>query len=167
MNQFEENPIAYLKLQLKTKAFLKQKVWTVAQNYYSVLKSEAAKIISKLKKDKDLIENINVEFLEVNEYEFHISFGSDRLIYLLQTNVVTLPKSHPAMNGTYLKQNPDRTFFGQIMIYDFMEESIKNARSGDTGYLLGRTCECGKPVSIGRCYRPVRPVFWYTKLPGQ
>ena len=60
------------------------------------------------------------------------------IVYALQTNVVTFDQSHSLMQSNYLQNNADLRFFGQILIYDFMADSLRYKRTEDIGYLMGR-----------------------------
>ncbi len=42
------------------------------------------------------------------------------------------------MNDPYMKQQEVNRYFGQIMIYNFMSDSLKFHRVNDPGYLLAR-----------------------------
>ena len=42
------------------------------------------------------------------------------------------------MQNDYMKENESRKFFGSILIYNFMADSIKYNRQEDNGYLIGR-----------------------------
>lgn len=138
MVEFGKNPVAYLKSRLSSKARLKQKVWKNAIKFFDGLRNEAELLISELKEKEAGNDNIRVEFKSISEFEFHVYFGSDLVVYSLQTNIVTFDSTHYLIQNKYLQQDPDLTFFGQILIYDFMADSLLYNRTEDTGYLLGR-----------------------------
>jgi hypothetical protein len=60
------------------------------------------------------------------------------LIFVMHTNVVTFEDTHPIMKEEYILQNDVNRYFGQIMIYNFMADSLKYNRTNDPGYLLAR-----------------------------
>jgi hypothetical protein len=84
--------------------------------------------------DKD----VTVEFNAINGQEFDVKLAGDMLIFVLGTNIVTLEESHLIMKEDYIRENDVNRYFGQIMIYNFMAESLKFNRSNDPGYLLAR-----------------------------
>ena len=84
--------------------------------------------------DKD----VTVEFNTINAQEFDVKLAGDMLIFVLGTNIVTLEESHPIMKEDYIRENEVNRYFGQIMIYNFMAESLKYNRTNDPGYLLAR-----------------------------
>lgn len=138
MDDFEKNPLIYLKNKLSSKAKLKQKVWKNAIRFFDGLKMEAEAVILELtEKDRD-DDGIRLEFKAISDFEFHVYFGSDLVVFSLQTNIITFDSSHYLMQNKYLQQDIDLTFFGQILIYDFMADSLLYNRTEDTGYLLGR-----------------------------
>ena len=56
----------------------------------------------------------------------------------MHTNVFAFPPKHAINKSTYVKENPNRGYFGMIQIYNFLSDSIKYNRLGDEGYLLAR-----------------------------
>ncbi|HEY3429585.1 MAG TPA: hypothetical protein VGK39_02840, partial [Cyclobacteriaceae bacterium] len=52
--------------------------------------------------------------------------------------IVTFSDDHVIMQDPYLKEKEVNRYFGQIMIYNFMSDSLKFNRVNDPGYLLAR-----------------------------
>ena len=144
MDDFDKNPVEYLKTRLNSKARLKQSVWKNTIKFFGALKKEAETLIAHLKNAGADQDEVRIDIQTVSDFEFHICFGSDIVVYSLQTNVVTFDASHYLMQNKYLQQSPDLAFFGQIMIYDFMADSLKFNRTQDIGYLLGRVLVNGE-----------------------
>ena len=138
MDDFDKNPLEYLKYRLISKASLKQKVWKNAIQFFNGLKKAAEEVIEELKGSDKNYENSRLEFKPVSDFEFHVYFGSDLVVYSLQTNIITFSSTHYLMQNKYLQQDTELTFFGQILIYDFMADSQLYNRTEDTGYLLAR-----------------------------
>lgn len=46
----------------------------------------------------------------------------------MNTNIVTLEESHTIMKEDYIKENEVNRYFGQIMVYNFMADSLKHNR---------------------------------------
>jgi len=106
---------------------------------FAVLETESKRIVENLKlqvKIKD--EDVTVDFIEVNEHEFQVKLAGDLLIFVLHTNIVTFDETHAAMQQPYFKENEINRYFGQIMIYNFMSDSIRYNRVNDPGYLVAR-----------------------------
>ena len=60
------------------------------------------------------------------------------LVFVLHTNIVTFEDTHDVMKDPYIQAADINRYFGQIMIYNFMSDSIKFHRVNDPGYLLAR-----------------------------
>ena len=91
---------------LKIKACLKQKVFRSTINVFQDFKQEAQKLCNELHDeictvDKDVV----VEFIEKSDYEFHIKFGGDILVFFMHTNVFDFDKSHNIWNTSYIKED--------------------------------------------------------------
>jgi hypothetical protein len=104
-----------------------------------VLSEEAKSIIRELKarahpNDKD----VTVAYNTINEHEFDVKLAGDMLIFVMNTNIVTLEESHEVMKDEYIMENEVNRYFGQVMVYNFMAESLKHNRDNDPGYLLAR-----------------------------
>ena len=135
----DQDHLDYITNLLKSKSAAKQTTYKHLLAAFSILSKESKRIISELKKratpaDKD----ITIEFTPVNEHEFHVKLAGDLLIFVLHTNIVTFADDHAMMNDPYMKEQEVNRYFGQIMIYNFMSDSLKFNRVNDPGYLLAR-----------------------------
>ena len=124
---------------LKTKACLKQKVFKSTIAIFQDFKQEAQKLCNELHSeictvDKDVV----VEFIEKGDFEFHIKFGGDILVFFMHTNVFDFDKSHSIWNTSYTKEDELRAYCGMINIYNFLADSFKYNRINDIGYLVAR-----------------------------
>jgi len=137
MADFNSNPLEYLKESLETRALLKQKVWHTTQQFFVKLKDEANKLVDELKGTIPG-EDVPIEVTEVGDTEFSIKFGSDVLVFGMHTNIVTFDEKNYLMKLKDVIENKDLSYFGQIMIYDFMADSVKYERTGDAGFLISR-----------------------------
>jgi len=124
---------------LKTKACLKQKVFRSTIEIFKDFKGEALILCESLKSEMAKIdEHVVIEFIEKGDYEFHIKFGGDILVFFMHTNVFEFDKSHSMWNTTYVKEDELRAFCGMINIYNFLADSFKYNRINDVGYLVAR-----------------------------
>lgn len=135
----EQDPINCIKNLLENKSTAKQATYRHIVEAFDVFSNEAKRVVDELLKrahpdDKD----VTVEFNIVNEHEFDVKLAGDMLIFVMHTNVVTFEDTHPIMKEEYITQNDVNRYFGQIMIYNFMADSLKFNRSNDPGYLLAR-----------------------------
>ena len=134
-----EDPIRFIKHLLESKSSAKQVAYKNICKAFSTLEAEGKSIVEELKRranpaDKD----VTVEFNQINPREFDVKLAGDMLIFVQGTNIVTLEESHPILKEEYILQSEVNRYFGQIMVYNFMAESLKYNRTNDPGYLLAR-----------------------------
>jgi hypothetical protein len=124
---------------LSAKASLKQDVFTVTKNVFQQMKRLTMDITERIKNSPGLdTEKVRVEFEDLNEFEFQLKVGGDIVVFLMKTNVFALPIDHKDIKNKYFKTDWKNAYFGQIMIYDFIADSVKFNRVDDVGYLIER-----------------------------
>jgi hypothetical protein len=124
---------------LKQKSTTKQIIYRNTKDTFDQLRVVAATIVDQLsKKITEVDENVIIEYRNVNDFEFQIKFSGDLLIFVMHSNVITFPDDHELMSTDYVEEDFRRRFFGHIMAYNFMADSIKYSRMTDPGYLLAR-----------------------------
>lgn len=74
----------------------------------------------------------------INDFEFIFRIGGDILVFILQSNIVKLPDDTYLSKSKYLKEDNTLKYFGQILIYNFIADTITYGRLDDPGYLVGR-----------------------------
>ena len=134
-----EDPINFIKYLLESKSTAKQTAYKHICRAFSVLEAESKRVVEELKRranpsDKD----VTVEFNSINAQEFDVKLAGDMLIFVLGTNIVTLEESHTIMKEDYIRENEVNRYFGQIMVYNFMAESLKYNRTNDLCQLLSQ-----------------------------
>ncbi|RDC63361.1 hypothetical protein [Adhaeribacter pallidiroseus] len=124
---------------LKQKSTTKQTIYRNTQEVFEKMRLAAAAIVTSLStKITEVDSNVIIEYRNINEFEFHIKFSGDLLIFVMHSNVITFPEDHELMSNPYVEEDFRRRFFGHIMAYNFMADSIKYNRMNDPGYLLAR-----------------------------
>jgi hypothetical protein len=124
---------------LESKSTAKQKTYKHLLAAFTILSTEAQRVAVELdKRAKPSDKDVTIEFKEVGEHEFHLKLAGDLLVFVLHTNVVTFDAEHFIMKDDYMRQQEVNRYFGQIMIYNFMSDSLKFNRVNDPGYLLAR-----------------------------
>ena len=135
----QQDPLDQIQQLLESKSSAKQVTYKNLLSSFDLLAKESKRIITELRKRvKAGDEDVKVDFKSVNEHEFQVKLAGDLLVFVLHTNVVTFANEHPLMNSDYIKEKEINRYFGQIMIYNFMSDSIKYNRMNDPGYLLAR-----------------------------
>jgi hypothetical protein len=81
---------------------------------------------------------IPIKVERINEYEFIFRIGADVLVFILQSNIVRLPDETYLSKSKYLKDDMTLRFFGQILIYNFLADTLTYGRLDDPGYLICR-----------------------------
>ncbi|MCB9262058.1 MAG: hypothetical protein H6607_06760 [Flavobacteriales bacterium] len=124
---------------LNHKADLKQRIYKNSLEIFEQFKTAAQEIAGKLAPEV-LTKNSAVEVIvnDFGQFEFHLKFSGDTIVFILHTNVFTFPPEHLMMKSKYIKENEDRGYFAMIQIYNFLSDSIKYNRLADPGYLLAR-----------------------------
>lgn len=135
----DKDPIDSIKDLLENKSTAKQATYRHIVNAFAIFSNEAKRVVDELQRrahpdDQD----VTVEFNVINEHEFDVKLAGDMLIFVMHTNIVTFEDTHPIMKEDYIKNNDVNRYFGQIMIYNFMADSLKFNRTNDPGYLLAR-----------------------------
>ena len=136
----EEDTLEYIQRLLENKSQAKQVTYKNLLNAFEVLAKESKRIAVELKKRTKTTtdHDVTVDFKRVNEHEFYVKLAGDLLVFVLHTNIVTFSEDHEVMKNPYIREKEINRYFGQIMIYNFMSDSIKFNRVNDPGYLLAR-----------------------------
>lgn len=135
-----EKPTKALILELlKEKACLKQSLFKKTIQVFDEFKTEAAKLVDELKLEmKKVDDNVALEFQLKGDFEFHIKFGGDILVFFMHTNIFDFPKNHQIWQSAYVKEDELRSYCGMINVYNFLADSLKYNRINDVGYLVSR-----------------------------
>jgi hypothetical protein len=124
---------------LQQKSATKQAIYRNTKETFDRLKEISVEIVEELteritKYNADVV----IEYKLISEHEFHIKFSGDLLVFVMHSNVITFPDDYEIMRNDYVEEDFRRRFFGHIMAYNFMADTIKYNRLDDQGYLVGR-----------------------------
>ena len=124
---------------LKQKSTAKQAIYRNTVAAFDCLRKVTQELVLELtEKITPLDSSVVIEYRTVNDMEFHIRFSGDLLIFVQHSNIITFPDDYGPMPTSYVEADFRRRFFGHIMAYNFMADSIKYQRLNDPGYLVGR-----------------------------
>ena len=124
---------------LKQKSTAKQAIFRNTQAAFDCLRLVTQELVVELSRKLTTLDaSVAIEYRSINEMEYHIKFSGDLLVFVMHSNVVTFPNDYGPMSSAYVGQDFRRRFFGHIMAYNFMADSIKYQRLNDPGYLVGR-----------------------------
>jgi hypothetical protein len=135
----QEDPLVHIQRLLESKSAAKQLTYRLLLDCFKLLAKESKRVVSELKNKVKLgDEDVTIDFQEVHEHEFQVKLAGDLLVFVLHTNIVTFDEAHPVMQEPYIAEKEVNRYFGQIMIYNFMSDSVKFNRVNDPGYLVAR-----------------------------
>ncbi|MCA8831172.1 hypothetical protein [Hymenobacter pini] len=124
---------------LKQKSSAKQAIYRNTLATFDLLRKVSQELVVELSRRITPVDStVIIEYRPVNDMEFHIRFSGDLLVFVLHSNIVTFPDDYGPMATRYVENDFRRRFFGHIMAYNFMADSIKYQRMNDPGYLVGR-----------------------------
>ncbi|MCX2741775.1 hypothetical protein [Pontibacter anaerobius] len=124
---------------LHHKSKTKQAIYRNTKHAFERLKELSQDLVAELtervtQQDADVL----IEYRNIGEHEFQIKFSGDLLVFVMHTNIITFPDDYEIMRNNYVDEDFRRRFFGHIMAYNFMADTIKYNRLDDPGYLIGR-----------------------------
>lgn len=135
----KQDPIDSIADILLAKSSIKQKAYRNVCKAFKQLKKEAKSVIDELKsKTTARDEDVKLEVDSVSDQEFHVRVAGDLLVFVLHTNIITLPSEYDFNKSEYVSDQPLRKYLGQINVYNFMADSFVFNRLNDPGYLLAR-----------------------------
>ena len=125
---------------LREKSSAKQAIFRATLAAFTLLRQVSQQLCLELtqKVTADSDANVKIECQPVNEMEFHIRFSGDLLVFVMHSNIITFPDEFALLRTPYVAADFRRRYFGHIMAYNFMADSIRYQRLNDPGYLLGR-----------------------------
>ncbi|GAA4384814.1 hypothetical protein [Hymenobacter koreensis] len=124
---------------LKQKSSAKQAIFRNTEATFDCLRKVSQELVVELtRRLSPLDSSVLIEYRPINELEFHIKFSGDLLVFVMHSNIITFPDDFPLFNTKFVQDDFRRRFFGHIMAYNFMADSIKYQRMNDPGYLVGR-----------------------------
>ena len=128
-----------IKKTLLEKSSVKQLVYRQTKQVFADLKEVVKKISFELSNEVYAEDpNVEVKFYDKSEFEFHLKFSGDTLVFMMHTNVFDFESNHFIHQSAYIKEDHLREYCGMIQMYNFLADSIKYNREGDMGYLVGR-----------------------------
>lgn len=134
-----EDKIDMIEQALKEKACLKQKIYRLTADWFKRFEQVSAKLVKEIdERISKVDENVEIALDHINEFEFRIRFSGDMLIFTMHSNIVTFPDDHVLSKSPYVIEDGQRGYFGQVMVHNFMADSVRYQRLGDIGYLLAR-----------------------------
>lgn len=124
---------------VQDKAITKQYAYKNVFDVFNAFRNSANRIVVAINENENLAKHqVDVSISEVNEFEFQVKVGGELIVFLMQTNIYQIPFSHPLFKSRYITEDRSKSYFGQIMVYNYLADTVKYNRLKDTGYLLAR-----------------------------
>jgi hypothetical protein len=121
------------------KGSLKQQVYQNTLKAFRLLKAAITGLEQEYNKHhKPNPEAIPFINQERGDFEAHLQFAGDILVFMMHTNVFEFSRYHEVMKTGYIKEDKSRSYCGIINIYNFLADSFRYNRAKDVGYLIGR-----------------------------
>lgn len=87
---------------------------------------------------KGLDKNLEVKFTDIGDFESHMKFSGDTVVFMMHTNIFDFESTHTINKTKYVQEDPLREYCGLIQVYNFLSDSLKYNRMGDMGSLVTR-----------------------------
>lgn len=122
---------------IETTIQLKQKLFEQVTSFFTDLEKTCREVAIELQK-KSANNAIAVKIEKINDYEFLFRVGGDVLVFILQSNIVRLSDDAYISKSKYLKDDITLRYFGQVLVYNFLADTLTYGRLDDPGYLISR-----------------------------
>jgi len=124
---------------MRGKSVAKQQAYTatleVMNEFKKVMKGYEQNLNLQI---QGLNKNIEVKYTDIGDFEAHIKFSGDTLVFMMHTNIFDFESTHAINKTKYVQADPLREYCGLIQVYNFLSDSLKYNRGGDMGTLVGR-----------------------------
>lgn len=135
----QQDPTENIAEILLSKSTVKQMTYRNVCKAFGEMEAGAKDLVKTLsKKTNERDKDIKLDVETISPQEFHIRIAGDLLVFVLHTNIITLPEDYEYNKSNYVTDQPLRKYLGQINIYNFMADSFEFNRLNDPGYLLAR-----------------------------
>jgi hypothetical protein len=133
---------------INKKGQLKQLVYRNTLDSFNLIKKVIIELQKEYQKNYSLDPNaIPFIYKDMGEFEAHLQFAGDILIFTMHTNIFEFSRYHEVMSTNYIREDKSRSYCGIINIYNFLADSYKYNRENDIGYLIGRIF-----INKDKCY---------------
>ncbi|UJP65636.1 hypothetical protein [Mongoliitalea daihaiensis] len=123
---------------LETTSKLKYELYSSTRNLFLDLERVAQEISEELRANAPDLGELRIGVKRINDHEFLFQIGGDTLVFILQSNISRLSDDSYLSKSKYLRSDEELKYFGQILIYNFLSDTIVYNRLDDAGYLIGR-----------------------------
>ena len=122
---------------IETTSQLKKNLFEQVTSFFTDLEKTCREVAIELQKES-ANNTIAVKIEKINDYEFLFRVGGDVLVFILQSNIVRLSDDAYISKSKYLKDDVTLRYFGQVLVYNFLADTLTYGRLDDPGYLISR-----------------------------
>lgn len=122
---------------LESTSKLKQDLYEQLEDLFKEIENACRAVALDLQKGT-ASSDLPIKIEKVNNSEFIFRIGGDVLIFMMQSNIVRIPDETYICKTKYLKSDVTLRYFGQILIYNFLADTLTYGRLNDPGYLISR-----------------------------
>lgn len=123
---------------LETTSKLKYELYKLTKTLFFELEKTAHELSEELRAQAPELDDLRIGVKRINDHEFLFQIGGDTLVFILQSNISKLSEESYLSKSKYLRSDDELKYFGQILIYNFLSDTILYNRLDDPGYLIGR-----------------------------
>jgi hypothetical protein len=124
---------------MKSKSVAKQQAYNATMEVMNEFKKVMEGYEHNLNNQiKGLDKNLEVKYTNTGDFEAHIKFSGDTLVFMMHTNIFDFENNHAINKTKYVQEDPMREYCGLIQVYNFLSDSLKYNREGDMGSLVAR-----------------------------
>lgn len=135
MTEEIQNLVSHIRVKSQTQTAVKIQIKEV----FNKLKEIARNLVKDIKEELgEDAKDAKLEFENINDYEFHLMFAGELLVFNLHSNILNFSPEHILNKSSWIQEDETRGYFGVILAYNFLTDSIKYKRVHDQGYLISR-----------------------------
>lgn len=124
---------------LGQKSLLKQKVYDITMEWFSVVKDILKTLARDINSNLGNIDpRIRLEYTDRSNFDAQLRVAGDILLFSMHSNIFQFDRDHPAWKTPYIQKNRLNAYSGIINIYNFLFDSFRYSRLDDLGYLIAR-----------------------------
>jgi hypothetical protein len=123
---------------LQTTSKLKHNLFGQTESLFRQMEEICITVAKEIQEANKGDQPVPLKVERINDFEFIFRIGGDVLIFILQSNIVRLPDDTYLSKTKYLKNDLNLRYFGQVLIYNFISDTLTYGRLEDPGYLIGR-----------------------------
>jgi len=134
----EDNQAVVVDL-IKERACTKRDVYDNLIKQFKDLRKVVKKYAEELTETISALDKrLEIKFEDKGDFQFNLTIAGDIVIFYMHSNVFQFSQNHHIWNSSYVQEDSNNAFTGNILIYNFLADSFRLKRLDDIGYLIAR-----------------------------